>query len=97
MSTNNNQQQHQGGRLKFDPTINAGHLLTFAGFIIAGFVGWTTLDKRVVVLEEQRKSQETRDSGQDSRSSEKFGEIRETMRDIKQTLDVVRDKLEKRP
>jgi hypothetical protein len=93
----NYQKEPQGGRLKFDPTINAGHLLTFAGFIIAGFAGWTTLDKRVVVLEEQRKSQEVRDNGQDSRSSEKFGEIRETMRDIKQTLDVVRDKLEKRP
>ena len=92
-----NPQQPQGGnKLKFDPTINAGHLLTFAGFIIAGFAGWTTLDKRVVVLEEQRKSQEVRDQSQDSRSSEKFGEIRETMRDIKQTLDVVRDKLEKR-
>ena len=91
-----NPQQTQGGKLRFDPTINAGHLLTVAGFIIAGFAGWTTLDKRVVVLEEQRKSQEVRDLGQDSRSGEKFGEIRETMRDIKQTLDVVREKLEKR-
>lgn len=97
MSTNNDQQQHQGGRLKFDPTINAGHLLTFAGFLITISVGWSTLDKRVVILEEQRKSQESLDKAQDSRSSEKFGEIRETMRDIKQTLDVVRDKLEKRP
>lgn len=96
INTNSNQ-QHHGGRLKFDPTINAGHLLTFAGFIIAGFAGWTSLDKRVVVLEEQRKTQEVRDTGQDLRSSEKFGEIRETMRDIKITLDVVRDKLEKRP
>jgi hypothetical protein len=85
------------GRLRFDPTINAGHLLTFAGFIIAGFAGWTTLDKRVVVLEEQRKAQEVRDQAQDTRSAEKFGEIRETMRDIKITLEMVRDKLEKRP
>ena len=83
--------------MKFDPTINAGHLLTFAGFLITISVGWSTLDKRVVILEEQRKSQEVRDQAQDLRSSEKFGEIRETMRDIKQTLDVVRDKLEKRP
>ena len=89
--------QPQGGRLKFDPTINAGHLLTFAGFLITISVGWSTLDKRVVILEEQRKSQESLDKAQDSRSSEKFGEIRETMRDIKQTLDVVREKLEKRP
>lgn len=82
--------------MKFDPTINAGHLLTFAGFLITISVGWSTLDKRVVILEEQRKSQEVLDKAQDSRSSEKFGEIRETMREIKTTLDVVRDKLEKR-
>ncbi len=89
--------EQQGGRLRFDPTINAGHLLTFAGFLLTGFIGWSTLDKRVVVLEEQRKSQEVIDKAQDVRSGEKFGEIRETMRDIKLTLDAVRDKLEKRP
>ncbi len=87
----------QGGGLKFDPTINAGHLLTFAGFILTGFVGWTALDKRVVVLEEQRKAQEARDTGQDSRITEKFVEIRETMTDIKRTLEIVRDKLEQKP
>ena len=83
--------------MKFDPTINAGHLLTFAGFLITISVGWSTLDKRVVVLEEQRKTQEVRDQAQDLRSSEKFGEIRETMQDIKRTVEIVRDKLDKRP
>lgn len=91
-----NPQQKQGGGLKFDPTINAGHLLTFAGFLLTGFIGWTTLDKRVVVLEEQRKSQEARDTSQDSRSAEKFGEVRETLTDIKRTLEIVRDKIEKK-
>lgn len=65
--------------MKFDPTINAGHLLTFAGFIIAGFVGWTTLDKRVVILEQQRISQEYRDASQDSRNNEFKGEIKEIL------------------
>ena len=92
MSTNND----TGGRLKFDPTINAGHLLTFAGFLLTGFIGWSTLDKRVVVLEEQKKSQEMRDVSQDTRTAEKFTEIRETMTDIKRTLESVRDKLERR-
>ena len=91
MSTNND-----AGRLKFDPTINAGHLLTFAGFLLTGFIGWSTLDKRVVVLEEQKKSQEMRDVSQDTRSAEKFTEIRETMTDIKRTLESVRDKLERK-
>ena len=43
--------------IKFDSTINLGHILTFLGFMVAGLAAWTTLDKRVVVLEENKKSQ----------------------------------------
>ena len=89
------QDQTQRG-LRFDPTINAGHLLTFLGFIIAGFVGWTTLDKRVVVLEEQRKTQDTRDVGQDARTADKFIELKETMNEIKRAVEQVRDQVSKR-
>lgn len=85
---------HNG--LRFEPTINAGHLLTFAGFLVTISVGWATLDKRVVVLEEQRRSQEVRDKSQDLRSSEKFGEIRDALTDIKRAVEKVDDKLEKR-
>lgn len=81
--------QQQGARLKFDPTINAGHLRTFAGFLVAGFIGWTTLDKRVVVLEQQRISQEFRDNAQDLRGNEYRSEIKETLKDIKTTLEIV--------
>lgn len=79
--------------MKFDPTINAGHLLTFAGFIVAGFVGWTTLDKRVVILEQQRISQEYRDNSQDSRNDEFKSEIKDTLKDIKTTLEIVRSQV----
>lgn len=92
MSDQDKNQPH-GGRLKFDPTINAGHLLTFAGFIVAGFVGWTTLDKRVVVLEQQRISQEFRDNAQDLRGNEYRSEIKETLKDIKTTLEIVRSQV----
>ena len=85
-----------GGKLKFDPTVNAGHMLTFAGFLLTIFIGWATLDKRVVVLEEQRRSQELRDQSQDNRSGEKFGEIREALGDIKRTVEKVNDKLERK-
>ena len=94
MSDQNDTEQRRG--LRFDPTVNAGHLLTFAGFILAGFVGWTTLDKRVVVLEEQRKAQEIRDAGQDARSADKFTEIKDTMNEIKRGVDQVRDQLGRR-
>ena len=82
--------------MKFDPTVNAGHMLTFVGFLLTISIGWATLDKRVVVLEEQRRSQELRDQSQDNRAGEKFGEIREALGDIKRTVEKVDDKLERK-
>lgn len=81
--------------MRFDNTINLGHLLTFAGFLITIMVSWTTLDKRVVVLEESRKAQAIMDSAQDLRSAEKFSEIRDTLGEIKRSVDKVNDKLER--
>lgn len=81
--------------MRFDNTINLGHLLTFAGFLITIMVSWTTLDKRVVVLEESRKAQAIMDSAQDLRSAEKFSEIRDTLGEIKRSVDRVNDKLER--
>lgn len=82
--------------MRFDNTINLGHLLTFAGFLITIMVSWTTLDKRVVVLEESRKAQAIMDSAQDLRSAEKFSEIRDTLGEIKRSVDRVNDKLERK-
>lgn len=81
--------------VRFDNTINLGHILTFLGFLITIMVSWTTLDKRVVVLEESRKAQAVMDSAQDLRSAEKFSEIRETLGEIKRSVDKVNDKLER--
>ena len=66
-------------RLTFDPTINAGHLLTFAGMAVSLFVGWSMLDKRVVVLEEAKIYQVRRDDQQDTLISEKLADIRDGM------------------
>lgn len=33
--------------IKFDATINLGHILTFVGFVVAGIGMYTTLDKRI--------------------------------------------------
>ena len=40
-------------RLNFDPTINAGHILTFISMVVAVGVSYSLLDKRVGVLEER--------------------------------------------
>jgi len=81
--------------VRFDKTINLGHVLTFLGFLLTIMVTWTTLDKRVVVLEESRKAQAVLDNAQDNRSAEKFTEIRETLGEIKRSVDRVNDKLER--
>jgi len=83
-------------KLNFDPTINLGHVLTFIGFLVTIIIGWSTLDKRVVILEESRKSQASIDAMQDARSEEKFSDIKETLRDIKQTAEKISDRLENR-
>jgi hypothetical protein len=75
-------------RPRFDPTINLGHLLTFAGFMLAGFGAWATLDKRLVVLEENRRTQAAIDSAQDARYE--YG-----VRQLQNQLDRVETKLDR--
>ena len=81
--------------IRFDKTINLGHVLTFIGFMLSIMVIWGTLDKRVVVLEEARRNQEARDTAQDQRLSEKMSEIKESLSEIKRSVEGVRAKLEK--
>jgi hypothetical protein len=69
-------------RLTFDPTINAGHLLTFAGFLVTGFLAYATLDKRVTVVEQRTVAAEQRISEQDSRTNITLAEIK---RDVRET------------
>ena len=87
------EERRQSSRgITFDKTINLGHILTFVGFIGVGMVTWSTLDKRVVVLEESRKAQELRDTGQDDRNRDQMTAIRETLTEIKQNVIALRDR-----
>lgn len=74
----------------FDPTINAGHVLTFLSVIAAVAATWSTLDKRVVVLERDMTYQSSRDAAQDAAIRDKFDEIRESLRDMKQQVSEIR-------
>ena len=76
----------QTGRITFDPTINAGHLLTFAGFIVSGFIAYSTLDKRVAVVEQRAAGAELRVIEQEARTNSSLNEIK---RDVKETNSTV--------
>lgn len=91
------QEPHTPKRITFDPTINAGHILTSVIFVSGLFVGWTALDKRVVALEEGRKAQEQVDRHQDQMQGSNMTQIRESLQEIKRTVEKMSDKLEKKP
>lgn len=74
-------------RVAFDPTINLGHVLTFIGFMIAGFSAYSTLDKRVTLIESQMMTSNTQVRDQDSRLKEMVSDIRADVKDLQRTVN----------
>jgi len=74
--------------IKFDTTINLGHVISLITFIAAAVVAWSTLDKRVVELEAKSRWQDARDSAQDAY-------MRETVSDIKRAIEKIADRLDR--
>lgn len=77
--------------VKFDATINLGHVLTFVGFVVAGFTAWSTLDKRLTVIEERALFQSQIDRQQDARLAEQMSDIKEALGDIKANINRLTD------
>lgn len=76
---------------RFDPTINLGHVLTFVGFMLAGFGAWTTLDKRVTIIEERVSYQAQIDRAQDAKLNESMTTIKEALTDIRSNINRITD------
>jgi hypothetical protein len=89
-------QQNDKRLVKFDSTINLGHLLTFVGFVLTGFGAWSTIDRRLTVLEESRRVQAQIDANQDERLSQSMSQIKESLSDIRRNLEKVSDRLDKK-
>ena len=87
---------HRGG-VKFDATINLGHVLTFVGFVIAGFTAWSTLDRRLTVIEERATFQSQIDRAQDAKLVESMTQIKESLSDIKANINRITDGRRKVP
>ena len=83
--------------VKFDKTVNLGHILTFIGFLAAIWSSTTMLHARLVLVEEKQKMQETRDAEQDSRSKDTQRDMKDALRDIHLSMERLADKLEARP
>lgn len=84
---------HNG--IRWDATINLGHVLTFVGFILAGFGAWATLDKRLTVIEENRYLQKQVDLSQDNRATEAAQAMRDVLGRLDKQVERLNDKLDR--
>lgn len=89
-------EEPQPRRVTFDPSFNLGHILTLIGLMCSVWVSWSTLDKRIVVLEESGKLQTQVDRHQDEVMRMNMTSIRESLADIKQTLTRTNERLERK-
>lgn len=80
-------------RVKFDKTINLGHLITMGAFLFTAMVQWNMMDKRVAVLEEARTSQRDKDNAQDNSTKEGFQAVKEALTDLRRSVERVADKV----
>lgn len=84
--------RHDHG-VRFDGTVNLGHVLTFAAGMIAGFAAYNSMDKRVFALEEARTAQRVVDAQQDAIARERMGDINQSLGKIDSRLDKISDQL----
>lgn len=82
-------------RVRFDKTINLGHILTMGTFLVAILLQWNVMDKRVTVLEESRTTQRERDAAQDADRKDKAQEVKEALTDLKRSVEKLADKMER--
>lgn len=79
--------------IKFDKTINLGHVFTVLSFLFLTVAQWNMMDKRVVILEEFRATQRERDSTQDAITREKAQEVKDALADLKRSVEKLSDKM----
>lgn len=82
--------------IKFDKTVNLGHILTFIGFLAAIWSSTMMLHTRLVLVEEKQKMQEMKDAEQDTRGKEVYRDMKEALQDIHRSMERLADKLELR-
>ena len=76
-------------RLNFDPTINAGHILTFIGMVVAVMVSYSLLDKRVGVLEKRSNAAIIQAADKQAEQKESLREIKSDIKDLQRSVNEI--------
>jgi methyl-accepting chemotaxis protein len=74
-------------RLRFDPTINAGHILTFVAMVVGLMTSYSLLDKRIGVLEERSATATAQTSERVNEQKESLKEIKADIKDLQRSVN----------
>jgi cell division protein FtsL len=74
-------------RIKFDPTVNAGHILTFIAMVVGLMTSYSLLDKRIGVLEERSNSAVVQATEKVLEQKESLKEIKADVKDLQRSVN----------
>lgn len=76
-------------KVKFDPTINLGHLLTFIAMVIGVMSSYSLLDKRIGVLEERSNTAIAQAVDKQAEQKESLREIKSDIKDLQRSVNEI--------
>jgi len=85
---------HARRKVRFDPTINLGHVLTAVGFLTAGFAAYSDVDKRITSQDVRINAQEKELEAERGRTATAVREMKEDVREMRKGIEKL---LERRP
>ena len=74
-------------RIRWDPTINLGHVLTFFGFLATGSVAYFDLRERLAVQEVRVSTIENEGKAAAVRFQETLREVRDDVREVRRGVE----------
>lgn len=74
-------------RLNFDPTINAGHILTFVAGMVAVGASYSLLSTRVGVLEEKASAAVMQQNERQAEQKDTLKDIKQDVKDLRRSVD----------
>ena len=84
-------------RVSFDPTINLGHVLTFVGFVATGSVAYFDLRERIAINEQRVVGMGHEMKDERARTSEQLKELKSDMREIRQGINDLLRREDRKP
>jgi hypothetical protein len=76
-------------RITFDPTINLGHVLTFAAMTVGVMSSYSLLDKRIGVLEERSNVAVIQAAEKVAEQKDSLKEIRNDVKDLQKSVNEI--------